>query len=397
MDQTCETIRKRLFKAVDDLAPKAVALSDDLGKNPELGEKEFESSRKHVELLREAGYEIEYPFAGIPTAFIAKKGTGHPKVALLVEYDALPGIGHACGHNVSGAMSTLAGLALAAVADELSGQVQVIGTPAEETNGAKVRMSQEGVFDGLDLALMLHSSGGISFIHYDCLAMDAIEFTYKGKTSHAAASPWAGRNALNGVQLLFHAIDMLRQHVIPDVRMHGIIPVGGEAPNIVPELATAQFYFRAPKRAIVDEVVDKALNCARGAAMATETEVSWEKFETSFDDMLPNGPGEEAMATIMEELGVKLSPSPGSQGSSDIGNVSYRCPALQPMFAITHRPLTLHTREFSEATFLEESHKALVVGAKALAAMTYLVMTDELLREAMQESFVKGREVDQKK
>lgn len=392
MDRPGKALRERLFLAVEGLAPEAIVLSDDIGRNPETGDKEFESSKKHVALLREAGYEVEYPFAGIPTAFIAKKGTGCPKVALLVEYDALPGIGHACGHNVSGGMSTLAGLALAAASDELSGQVQVIGTPAEETNGAKVRMSQEGVFDGLDLALMLHSSGGVSFVHYDCLAMDAIEFTYKGKTSHAAASPWAGRNALNGVQLLFHAIDMLRQHVIPDVRMHGIIPVGGEAPNIVPELATARFYFRAPKRSIVDEVVGKALNCARGAAMATGTEVSWEKFETSFDDMLPNGPGEEAMATIMEELGVKLSPSPGSPGSSDIGNVSYRCPALQPMFAITPRPLTLHTREFSEATFLEESHKALVVGAKALAAMTHLVLTDESLRMAIQKAF--GKEIE---
>ncbi len=389
MGSAGNALRERLFLAVEGLAPKTIALSDDLGRNPETGDKEFESSRKHVALLREAGYEVEYPFAGIPTAFIARKGTGSPKVALLVEYDALPGIGHACGHNVSGSMSTLAGLALAEIAEELNGQVQVIGTPAEETNGAKVRMSEEGIFDGLDLALMLHSSGGITFIHYDCLAMDAIEFTYKGKTSHAAASPWAGRNALNGVQLLFHTIDILRQHVIPDVRMHGIIPAGGEVPNIVPELATARFYFRAPRRSIVDKVVDKALNCARGAAMATETEVSWEKFETSFDDMLPNGPAEKAMAAIMEELGVELSPSPGSQGSSDIGNVSYRCPALQPMFAITSRPLTLHTREFSEATALEESHKALVVGAKALAAMAHLVLTDGSLRMAMQEAFVK--------
>lgn len=397
MGSAGNTLRERLFLAVEDLAPKTIALSDDLGRNPETGDKEFESSRKHAALLREAGYEVEYPFAGIPTAFRATKGTGSLKVALLVEYDALPGIGHACGHNVSGSMSTLAGLALAPLAEELNGQVQVIGTPAEETNGAKVRMSEEGVFDGLGLALMLHASGGITFVHYDCLAMDAIEFTYRGKTSHAAASPWAGRNALNGVQLFFHAIDMLRQHVIPEVRMHGIIPAGGEAPNIVPELAKARFYFRAPRRSIVDEVVDKALNCARGAAIATETDVSWEKFETSFDDMLPNDPAEKAMTAIMEELGVELSLSPGSQGSSDIGNVSYRCPALQPMFAITSRPLTLHTREFSEATVLEESHKALVTGAKALAAMAHLVLTDGSLRMAIQEAFVKEIDADRGK
>jgi amidohydrolase len=179
-----------------------------------------------VDLLKEAGFDVEYPFAGIPTAFRGRKGKGGPKVALLVEYDALPGIGHACGHNLSGAMSTLAGMALASVSDELDGEIHVIGTPAEETNGAKVAMSEKGVFDDLDLALMLHCGGCLSFVRYESLAVDALEFIFNGKASHASASPWMGRNALNGVQLFFHAVDMLRQHLPPEVRMHGIITSG---------------------------------------------------------------------------------------------------------------------------------------------------------------------------
>jgi amidohydrolase len=387
-------LKEKVYETVEKLAPKAIALSDDLAAHPEVSEKEFESSRKHVSLLKEAGFEVEYPFDGIDTAFRAKIGNGKPKVALLVEYDALPGIGHACGHNIHGAMANLAGLALASIYENVNGEIQVIGTPAEETNGAKIKMAEDGVFDDLDLAIMLHSSGGISYVHYEALAMDAIEFDFKGKASHAASFPWEGKNALNGVQLLFHAIDMLRQHVVPEVRMHGIVSSGGEAPNIVPEHASARFYFRAPQRWLVDEVVDKAKNCARGAALATETEVHWDKFELSFDDMIPNRAAEEAMEEIMRELGVALSDSPGPQGSSDIGNVSHRCPALQPMFAITKDRLPVHTREFEAATRTEEAHKALVVGAKTLAAMALRTLTDESLRKTMREIFEKEKQSD---
>jgi len=385
-------LKDKVQKVIEEFSPKAIALSDELALNPEVSEQEYSSSRKHVELLKEAGFEIEYPFCGIETAFRAVIGKGSPKVALLVEYDALPEIGHACGHNVSGAMSTLAGIALAPLKGELNGQVQVIGTPAEETNGAKIKMSKEGVFDELDLAMMIHSGGGVSYVHYECLAMDALEFVFKGKTAHAAASPWEGRNALNGVQLMFHALDMLRQHIRPEVRIHGIIHEGGTAPNIVPERAVARFYFRAPKRSLLNEVVRKAFNCAKGAALATETEVDWRNFELSFDDMVTNRPAEEKMESIMRELGVELSPFPGAQGSSDIGNVSHRCPAMQPVLSITPRKMALHTRELAEATMMDEAHHALVRGAKALAFMAIEVMMDEKLRSSIREAFEKEKQ-----
>ncbi|MGC9372317.1 MAG: amidohydrolase [Thermovirgaceae bacterium] len=390
MQDKTERLKKELFKAVDRLAPGAIALSDHLAANPETGGEEFDSSRQHVELLKEAGFDVEYPFTGIPTAFRARKGKGTAKVALLAEYDALPTIGHACGHNVSGAMSTLAGIALAGTAGELDGQIQVIGTPAEETDGAKVAMAAKGVFDGLDLALMLHCAGGVSFVPYESLAVDALEFVFSGRTAHASASPWTGKNALNGLQLFFHAVDMLRQHVSPEVRMHGIITAGGEAPNIVPDRAAAKFYFRAPKRATVDEVVAKAKNCARGAALATETEARWETAEISFEAMKRNGPAEGAMEKIMEELGIRLSEAPGPEGSSDMGNVSRCCPALQPHLSITEGPIDLHTREFARATTAPEAHRAMIIGAKGLAAMTLAMMFDAELREAVKETYRKS-------
>jgi len=225
-----EELFRLLDEAVDENAGEAIALSDRLADNPEVSGQEESSSKMHADLLKKHGFEVELPFLDIPHSFCARiKREGKAKVALLVEYDALPEIGHACGHNLHGAMSTLAGVAIARILRDgkTKGELLVIGTPAEETNGAKVLMADKGVFDDIDLAMMIHSGGGKSFVKYRSLALDALEFEFRGKSSHAASAPWEGRNALNGVQLFFHAIDMLRQHVRPEVRMHGIIVKGG--------------------------------------------------------------------------------------------------------------------------------------------------------------------------
>jgi len=335
---------------------------------------------------------------GIPTAFIAKKGKpgSGGKVALLVEYDALPDIGHACGHNLHGSMSVLAGLGLLPLMKDIPGELLVVGTPAEETNGAKVEMAEKGVFDGCDFAIMIHSHCGKTIVKYRSLAMDAIEFTFKGKTSHAAAAPWEGINALNGLQLFFHAIDMLRQHVKPDVRMHGIYYEGGTAPNIVPERAKGRFYFRAPKRAYLDQIIEKVCDCARGAALATGTEVTWRNFEASFKDMLPNQAAEELLEGLFAEFGIPVTEIEGFMGSSDVGDVSYKCPAVQPEMDICGRNVEAHTREFAEATTTEIAHEALRSGAKIIARSALEVLLDEKLRERMWEDYKKeiekGRE-----
>lgn len=395
-DHYYERLLSKVEKTIDNCSDEAITLSDYLANHPEVSEHEFQSSKKHAELLSCHGFEVEYPFLGIPTAFCATKSNGEgAKVALLVEYDALPEIGHACGHCLHGAMSTLAAIGLASVFDEVKGELRVIGTPAEETNGAKVTMAKQGVFDDLDLAIMIHSSGNKSYVKYKSLAMDAIEFSYKGKPAHAASAPWEGRNALNGVQLFFHAIDMLRQHVKPEVRMHGIIYKGGDAPNIVPEMAICRFYFRAPTRAYLDYLVDRVRRIALGAAMASETEVTMKNFEFSFDNMIENKTAEEKMAEIMKELGIELSEPEGYEGSSDMGNVSYRCPALQPKLAISDVPLVTHSREFADAVVTPRAHEALILGSKALARIALAVYLDEDLRSAIKEDFKKAKEQEE--
>lgn len=381
-------------RLVEESAQEAIALSDYLADNPELSGEEERSSKMHMDLLRRHGFDMESPFIGIPYSFIGKVRNGDgAKVVLLVEYDALPEIGHACGHNVHGAMSTLAGIALIKLfkRGELRGELLVIGTPSEETSGAKVLMAERGVFDDVDLAMMIHAGGGISFAKYRSLALDAIEFEFKGKSSHAASAPWEGRNALNGLQLFFHAIDMLRQHVKPEVRMHGVIVDGGSVPNIVPERAVARFYFRAPWRGYLKRLVEQVFNCAKGAALATATEVTWRNYEFSFDNMLPNEVAERLFEDILRDLKVELSEPPGPMGSSDIGNVSHRCPAIQPVLDITGKKVPLHTREFSELTKSERAHEAIVLGAKALGRMAVLVLKDKDIKEALRRAFMEAK------
>lgn len=389
--------KRTFYKRLDDEIEKhwaaLVALSDDIAEHPEVSGEEFESSRKLAEILINAGFEVEYPFLDIPTAFLARKTAKKEggRVALMVEYDALPEIGHACGHNLHGAMSVLAGIGLLPLMEELGGELLVVGTPAEETSGAKVMMSDKGVFDGADLGMMIHSSCGRTAVKYRSLAMDAVEFTFTGRSSHAAHSPWEGRNALNGLQLLFHSLDMLRQHVKPDVRIHGIYHEGGLAANIVPERAVGRFYFRAANRSYLDKVMSKVWNCATGCALATDTDVTWKPFEASFRDMLPNGEAEELLDTIMrEEFGLVPDETDGFQGSSDMGDVSYRCPALQIKLDISNgHEIRPHSREFAQATVTDAAHEALKLGAKILGHGAIAVFTDEQVRERLGREFEK--------
>ena len=388
-----DSLWEKVENGIERFAGDAFELSDWMARNPEVSGEEFEASRRHASFLQKVGYDVTIPFMDIPTAFCAKKETSRgARVCLMFEYDALPGIGHGCGHNLSGAMSGLAAAGLFNAMDELPGELVLLGTPAEETSGAKVPLAEKGFFDGMDLAMMVHCSDRDTYVGFQSLALEAVEFRFSGQPAHASGEPWSGRNALNGVQLFFHGIDMLRQHVRPEVRMHGVIHEGGLAPNIVPEHASARFYFRAPQRSLLDQVLERARKCALGAALATETEVSWSNFEYSFDDMLRNLSAERAAEEIFQRLGVFPVPAPGASGSSDMGNVSHRCPALQPKLAITDRTMALHTHEFARATTAKRAHQALVVGARMLARTALTVFLDAEIRGRIQEDFKKEKE-----
>ena len=369
-----------------------IELSDYLGTHPEISQEEYGSSKLFVEKLRFFGFDVEYPYMGLPTAFMAKKrspsaASNAPKVALLAEYDALPDIGHGCGHNLHGTMAVYAGISLAQILDKIDGEVWIVGTPAEETNGAKVLMSENGVFDEIDLAIMFHSYAGESYTDYRSLALDGYEFVFEGLASHAAASPWLGRSAQSGMLLFMDAINMLRLHIMDMCRIHAIVRSVSGATNIIPDRAICRVEVRADRRKTLDEMMESVFSCANGAAIATRTTVNWRKFMQSFDDMLPNTTAEHLAEKVLTDHGVVCTRNHLPTGSTDVGNVSHRCPAIQPEFSITDKKIPLHTKEFAEATMSTEGHDALINSIMALSKICVMVLTDKELREQIRREF----------
>lgn len=384
-----ETIIRIIQNYIDSHASEITAFSDYLAANPELPGEEYNTSKLMVEKLRQNGFDIEYPFCGISTAYLAKKsqGSNKPVVAIMVEYDALPVIGHACGHNLHGTMAMYAGIALGQTINDWCGELRVIGTPAEEADGAKIKMADHGVFDDVDLAIMFHAFGGESYADYRALGINGFDFTFTGQTAHSAASPWDGRSAQNGMLLFIDAMNMLRLHMHDHCRLHSIITQVEGAANIIPDKAVCRVEARAPEKKMLDNLTDAVFKCAKGAAIATDTEVTWKRFEGKFEPMLPNYTAEKLTEDVMAKYGVVCTHGHNATGSTDVGNVSYKCPAIQPEFAITSKKLSLHTREFAEATTSQEGHEALVNGAKIMAEICLRVMIDEKLRLDIRSEF----------
>lgn len=364
-------------------------ISDDLYAHPELGDQEFRSMEKLVDFLKAHSFDVEEGIVGRPTAFKAVYDSGKegPTIAYLSEYDALPGVGHGCGHNLIGTMGAGAGVLLSKVVSETGGKVVVLGTPAEETNGAKVPMAEQGIFDDIDVAMMVHPSGE-SAESGEALAMDAIQFTFTGKPSHAAAAPEEGINALDAVIQLFNGVNALRQHVKSDVRIHGIISEGGVAANVVPERAVAQFYVRAKDRNYLDEVVAKVKNIAEGACLITGATLEIENYELSYDNMITNQTLSKLFTNNLLSTGVKqVHKAKSGSGSIDMGNVSQVVPAIHPYIGLDSPGLVAHTKEFADRTVTAVGHHSLSQGALALALTGYDLLTDKVVFAEMVREF----------
>jgi len=373
-------MKAKLQAVANEIKHEVCAINDFMYHHPELGNVEYKAAEKLTSYLESHGFVITQPVLGIETAFAAVYDSGRPgkHVAFLCEYDALPEIGHACGHNVIGAIGIAAGVILSKVLGETGGKVSVFGTPAEETNGAKVAMSENGVFNGITAALMMHPSSDTRESGTSA-AMEALQFAYRGLTAHAAGCPEKGINALNAVIALFNGIDALRQHVTPDVRMHGIIAKGGVAANIVPDEAVAQFYIRSATKENLALVKEKVLKIAEGACLITGATLEVTNYELSYDDLKTNQPLHNAFLANLRELGVTDIKPPGSgAGSSDIGNVSNVVPTIHPYIGISEMPLIGHTREFADATITPFAHERLMVGALALAYTGVDVLCDRV-------------------
>lgn len=384
-------MKEKLKKEMDGIKQQLWDISSQLYHNPELGDEEFESMKLLTTLLSEHGFQIEKNVVNNPTAFKAefKSEKIGPTVAYLAEYDALPEIGHGCGHNLIGTMSVGAGIMLSKIIKDTGGKVVVLGTPAEETNGAKVAMSQEGVFDGIDVALILHPYNE-SVESGTALAIDALQFKYKGKASHAAESPDQGINALDSVIQLFNGINALREHLPADIRVHGIISEGGQAANVVPELSIAQFYVRAKEREILEEVVDRIKSIAQGAALMTGSEVEISNYQISYDNMVTNTNLSQTFTENLKEITDKsVKPAEHSNGSIDMGNVSRVVPAIHPFIGLNDKNLVLHTQELADKTISKDGKQALIDGALALAYTGYDVLSDKELLEKIKKEFHK--------
>jgi amidohydrolase len=383
------TVKDLIGQAVDRMADELEALSHRIHDNPELAYQEVKASAWLADFLDAQGFTVERGVAGVETAFRGTLETGAgPTVAILCEYDALPAIGHACGHNVIAMSGAGAGAALAAVRPALpAGRIQVIGTPAEEGGGGKVKLIEGGIFEGVDAAMMIHGFDRW-ILHQDLLGIVRVGFEFTGKAAHAAADPWEGVNALDAVIQTFNNVSMLRQQVRPDARIHGIVTQGGAAPNIIPEVAACTFYVRSARLDYMWDLRRRVVACAEGAAVATGCTVEVVDFEAPYEPLKRNDTLLGLFRANMASIGaVESSPIPDRLGSSDIGNVSQVIPAIQPMVQIAPSGTPIHSRAFEAAAVSPLARLGLCQAAKTMAMTTYDLLADPGLVKRAREEF----------
>ena len=386
-------LKDAIGRAVDGLADELESLSHRIHANPELGYQEVKAAGWLSDFLAAKGFKVEKGLAGVETAYRATIETGEgPTIAILCEYDALPGLGHACGHNVIATSGAGAGAALAAVRGQLpKGRIQVIGTPAEEGGGGKMKLIEGGVFKDVDCAMMIHGLDR-TILHADLLGIVRVNFDFTGKAAHASADPWQGVNALDAVIQTFNAISALRQQVRPDVRIHGIITNGGQAPNIIPEAASATFYVRAATLDYMWEVYKKVVACAEGAARATGAQLRTVQVPTVYEPLKRNETLLGAFKVNLERLGdTPEPPDPSRLGSSDIGNVSQVIPAIQPYIKIAEAGTPIHSRAFAEAAVKPLARRGLVTAAKTMAMTTADLLADPALVRRAKDEFAASK------
>ena len=375
-------------KQVEQQRQKLIELSLRIHTNPELAFKEKKASDWLTSYLRGKGFQIEKGLGGLPTAFKAAYGTGKPIVALLAEYDALPEVGHACGHNIIAASAVGAAVASRCIVDSCGGTVVVFGTPAEELFGGKVPMLKAGVFDGVDVAMIVHP-GVRNAADTEALVCIELEVQFLGKAVHAAAYPEQGINALEAMILAFNALNSLRQHIKDKARIHGIITHGGEAANVVPAYSAAIFMVRAADDTYLAELKQKVLNCFEGASLATGARLEYKWSDTTYAPMKNNMVLAKLFAQNLESLGRKVEPfGPHfGLGSTDMGNVSQVMPAIHPSVAIVSPDVLLHSSEFALAAASESGQEGLLDAAKALAMTVADLLSEPRLLARVKDEF----------
>ena len=384
---------QNLSKKYDEIFKDLKELNEYIYANPELGRKEFKACEAHKNILKKYGFKVTDNYIGIETAYLAEYSSEKegPKIAYLAEYDALPEIGHGCGHNALGTASVGAGILLKDFVDKFGGTVFVYGTPAEETFGAKVDMAEAGCFDNIDAAMLSHPTGKSHERSGTSQAMEALQFTFKGKTAHAAGDPYNGINALDGVIQFFNSVNALRQQTKDSARIHGIISKGGEAANIIPDLAVANFYVREATTKEMVKLSERVKNCAKGAALATGTELKIENYEYTFKHLVTNETLSDIYVKNLNLQGIENIPMSEPSGSSDCGDVSHHCPTIHSYFPISKCELTGHSIDFAKASISEEAYKGMKEAVLALTMTGKDILSDKELLKKIKDEFEKAK------
>ena len=372
----------------DSVFNALIELSHRIHANPELGFEEERSSAWVAESLSDAGFRVDAGICDLPTAFAARAGSGPLHIAICAEYDALPGIGHACGHNVIAASAVGAGIALAKVADDIGLTISVIGTPAEEVGnyGGKILLLERGAFDGVHAAMMVHPSP-YDVVAPRIIAVSTFEVQYTGKEAHAAAFPELGINAADALTIAQTSIGLLRQHIRQTDRIHGIITKGGDAANIIPNLTTAKYMVRAQVLEEIDELKVKVYRCFDAGALATGATLKITGGDKPYSEMLHDADiaakyrhNAEALGRSFPDLGAARD---RAAGSTDMGNVSLALPAIHPMLGIDSLPAVNHQAEFAAHCVTEAADKALIDGGLAMAWTAIDIATDPETRQRL--------------
>ena len=384
---------QNLSKKYDEIFSDLKELNEYIYNNPELGRKEFKACEAHKNILKKYGFKVTENYIGIETAYLAEYSSEKegPKIAYLAEYDALPEVGHGCGHNILGTASVGAGILLKDFVDKFGGTVFVYGTPAEETFGAKVDMAEAGCFDNIDAAMLSHPTGKSHERSGTSQAMEALQFTFKGKTAHAAGDPYNGINALDGVIQFFNSVNALRQQTKDSARIHGIISNGGEAANIIPDLAVANFYVREATTKEMMKLSKRVKNCAKGAALATGTTLEIENYEYTFKHLVTNETLSDIYVKNLNLQGIENVPMSEPSGSSDCGDVSHHCPTIHSYFPISKCELTGHSIDFAKASISEEAYKGMKEAVLALTMTGKDILSDKELLKKIKAEFEKAK------
>lgn len=384
-----EELKRQAIQAVDERAQMLIDVSHSIHDHPETAFSEHFAHGILTDILANEGLPVVRGAYGVETAFSVEVGSGDYCIAVICEYDALPGIGHACGHNVIAAAGLGAGLALAPLAESLGVKLKILGTPAEESGGGKVVMARAGAFEGVNAAMMVHPADA-DLAALGFLAIQSMKVTFTGVAAHASVSPHKGKNALDAAVLGYVGVAALRQHILPSERIHGVFLRGGDRPNIVPHETEMEWYVRSPNFESLQLLKKRVVSCFNGAAAACDchVEIDWDHFTAA--DVKHNKPLLDAYVANARILGrsYELSELPsGGSGSTDMGNISYIVPSIHPMIQVAPHGVALHTIEFAEYTAGNQADDAVIVGAKIVAMTAIDAWVSADLRDRVNQNF----------